>query len=109
MKTLAELIGPNIEVNKFLLKESKLTNFIVPFSPRTTYGFSHNLCIRLGLSICYPQIENKLAISFNKRTKRFIYPKYPVYHINSTEEECLQVLIKTWNLRPIEEIKMELL
>lgn len=109
MKTLAELIGPNIEVNKFLLKKCNLKNYIIPFSPRSIYGFSHTLCMELGLSLCYPSIENKFAIYFNERTKRFIYPNFGVYHINSTEEECLQILIKTWGLKHIEEIKMELL
>ena len=111
MKTLVELMGPNLEANLFLLKESGIKNYVIPFvfkpytpkDSRTSYFLD---CV--GLKRTAVDIENKYAMRF--LNGRFIYPRWcDVYHIDSTYDECLAILIKTYQLKPIEEIKLEML
>lgn len=111
MNTIAELLGPNIIANKILLKKANIKNYVVPFA-LSFYDSNAEFYESLGLKPIDIDIVNKYAkrIRISEKGIGFVRPKVRrVYHINSTYEQCENIFIKTYGLRPIEELKLEML
>lgn len=107
--TIAELIGPNIKLNKRILTKIGLTNHVIPFilsyqlDSYNIFGLKHR---NFSLS------DLNLGIRPKKPTNRIINPILKVYYLeNITDDQIKRLLELKYGdtIRDLDELKVELL
>lgn len=113
--TLAELIGPNIELNKFLLSKTGIRNHVLPFMYTST-SINKNLFSLFGLKyrdFSLSELNLGILLSTNQsRSGKILNLYLTIYYLeNITDDQIKRLLELKYGdtIRDLDELKVELL
>jgi len=106
--TLAELIGPNIEFNKFLLKSARIKNYHIPF-------ISHSNLLLYGIENLKSKQMTIYDVGlgyYSGKGKEIKNLKFSVFYLDDITNEQIKRLIELRmdnRVKDLETLKIELL